>query len=151
MTLAFSAFLSVQLCCIAFTLWNQDDGSKPPFGSNSMVTIAPKLSSVNTFSTSLDRNPKPEFFLCATLLVPASKRNKFASSSPTSVKLCKQKKPLDTVSPFPQGNGFSDSVSFHLHNSNGRPKKKDHKHDISSFQVPTQFIKKSRGRPRTTL
>lgn len=63
----------------------------------------------------------------------------------------KQKKPLDTVSPFPQGNGFSDSVSFHLHNSNGRPKKKDAKHDISSPKVPTQFIKKSRGRPRTTL
>ena len=148
---ASSVFLSVQLCCIAFTLWNQDDGSKPPFGSNPMVIIAPKLSSVNIFSTSLDRNPKPEFFLCATLLVPTSKRNKFASSSPTSVKLCKQKKPLDTVSPFPQGNGFSDSVSFHLYNSNGRPKKKDHKHDISSSKVSTQFIKKSRGRPRTTL
>lgn len=107
-----------------------------------MVIIAPKLSSANIFSTSLDRNPKPEFFLCATLLVPAFKRNNFASSSPTSVKLCKQKKPLDTVSPFPQGNGFSDSVSFHLYNSNGRPKKKDHKHDISSSKVSTQFIKK---------
>ena len=106
------------------------------------MIISPKLSSANIFSTSLDRNPKPEFFLCATLLVPAFKRNNFASSSPTSVKLCKQKKPLDTVSPFPQGNGFSDSVSFHLYNSNGRPKKKDHKHDISSSKVSTQFIKK---------
>ena len=77
--------------------------------------------------------------------------DKFGQKSPTSVKLCKQKKPLDTVSPFPQGNGFSDSVSFHLYNSNGRPKKKDHKHDISSSKVSTQFIKKSRGRPRTTL
>ena len=151
LTLAFSVFLSVQLCCIAFTLWNRDDGSKSPFDSNPMVIIAPKLSSVNIFSTRLDRNPKPEFFLCVTLLVPASKRNNFASSSPTSVKLCKQKKPLGTVSPFPQGNGFSDSVSFHLYNSNGRPKKKDDKHDISSPQIPTQFIKKSRGRPRTTL
>lgn len=113
------------------------------------MIIAPKLSSVNIFSTSLDRNPKPKFFLCATLLAPASKRNNFASSFPTSVKLCKQKKPLGTVSPFPQGNGFSDSVSFHLHNSNGRPKKKDDKHDISSSQVPTQFIKKKKKKKKS--
>lgn len=109
-----------------------------------MVVIAPKLSSVNIFSTSLDRNPKPEFFLCATLLVPASKRNNFASSSPTSVKLCKQKKPLGTVSPFPQGNGFSDSVSFHLHNSNGRPKK------ISMIFLHPKFQRNSSKKSRQT-
>ena len=76
LTLAFSVFLSVQLCCIAFTLWNRDDGSKPPFGSNPMVVIAPKLSSVNTFSTSLDRVPKPVSNFCASSLVRPYKRKK---------------------------------------------------------------------------
>ena len=84
--LASSVFLSVQLCCIAFTLWNQDDGSKPPFGSNPMVIIAPKLSSVNTFSTSLDRVPKPMSHFCASSLVRPYKRRKAGIDSLKSEK-----------------------------------------------------------------
>lgn len=133
-------FCSIMLYCI-YTMesrwWVKASFWLKPHGDYSTKIIQRKY-----LFDKFGQKSKTGVFLCATLLVPAFKRNNFASSSPTSVKLCKQKKPLDTVSPFPQGNGFSDSVSFHLYNSNGRPKKKDHKHDISSSQVPTQFIKK---------